>query len=233
MAKSNAEIKYAITLDEDQKKVKADIYSSQIVIVSGRAGSGKSLVCANVALDMMFKKHDGISKIYVTRANVETGRSLGYLPGSIDEKFNPYLEAFKENVFKCYVDNATKKDKIEEHFKKKDIDAMPIAFIRGKTIDDILVVEETQNLTPHEISSIVSRLGKTGRIIFNGDFDQCDIRDNSITGEKFQNGLHYLKEMSKAIPEIKWHSLKNNHRSDLVGKILDWEYARKKTNDAQ
>lgn len=231
MAKVNVEIKYAITLDEDQKKVKADIYSNQIVIVSGRAGSGKSLVCANVALDMMFKKYDGISKIYVTRANIETGRSLGYLPGSIDEKFNPYLEAFRENVFTCYVDSPSKKEKIEEHFKKKEIDAMPIAFIRGKTINDILIVEEAQNLTAHEVSSIVSRLGKTGRIIFNGDFDQCDIRDNGM-GEKYQTGLHYLKEMSKSIPEIKWHSLKNNHRSDLVGKILDWEYSRKKTNDA-
>jgi predicted ribonuclease YlaK len=232
MAKTKQAIKYAVTLDEDQKLVKASIYENQINIVSGKAGSGKSLVCANGALDLVFQRHDGIEKIFVTRPNVETGRSLGYLPGSIDEKFNPYLEAFRENLYKCYVDNDAKKATLEKMFKDKTIDALPIAFIRGKTIDDVLVVEETQNLTPHEISAIVSRLGKNGRIIFNGDFDQCDIRSvNPDTGERFQTGLHYLREMSNSIPEIKWHNLKNNHRSDLVGKILDWEYSRKKTNE--
>ena len=223
MAKrTKSDIKYAITLDEDQKLAKESIWNSQIIVITGRAGSGKSLVCANGALDLLFQKE--ISKIYVTRANIETGRSLGYLPGSIDEKFNPYLEAFKENLFKCYADTPEKKLKIENAIKNKDVDALPIAFIRGKTIDDILVVEETQNLSPHEISSIVSRLGKQGRIIFNGDFDQCDTKET-------YNGLHYLMSMADAISEIKVHKLKNNHRSDLVGKILDWEYARKKTND--
>lgn len=231
MAKTKQAIKYAVTLDEDQKLVKASIYENQINIVSGKAGSGKSLICANGSLDLLFQQHGGISRILVTRPNVETGRSLGYLPGSIDEKFNPYLEAFRENLFKCYVDNDQKRDKLEEMFKKKIIDAMPIAFIRGKTIDDVLVVEETQNLTAHEVSAIVSRLGKNGRIIFNGDFDQCDIKHNSETGERFQTGLHYLKQMSDAIPEIKWHTLKNNHRSDLVGKILDWEYSIRKRNE--
>jgi phosphate starvation-inducible PhoH-like protein len=223
MAKrTKSDIKYAITLDEDQKLAKESIWNSQIILITGRAGSGKSLVCANGALDLLFQKE--ISKIYVTRANIETGRSLGYLPGSIDEKFNPYLEAFKENLFKCYADTPEKKLKIENAIKNKDVDALPIAFIRGKTIDDILVVEETQNLSPHEISSIVSRLGKQGRIIFNGDFDQCDTKES-------YTGLHYLMSMADNIEEIKVHKLKNNHRSDLVGKILDWEYARKKSND--
>lgn len=229
MAKTKQAIKYAVTLDEDQKAVKADAYEHQIIVVTGRAGSGKSLVCANIAADIFFQKYDGIDKILVTRAIVETGRSLGYLPGSLDEKFNPYLEAFRENMFKCYADTKEKTDKLMKHFNDKDIDSLPIAFIRGKTIDDILVVEETQNLTAHEVSAIVSRLGKTGKIIFNGDFDQCDLRDNN--GARIETGLHYLKEMSKAIPEIKWHNLKQNHRSDLVGKILDWEYSRKKTNE--
>lgn len=227
--KTKTEIGYAITLDADQKLVKADIYNNQIVIVTGRAGSGKSLVCALTALDLFFQKE--VEKINVTRANIETGRSLGYLPGSLDEKFNPYLEAFKENLFTGYANDNTKREKLEKHFRDKDIDAMPIAFIRGKTIDNILVVEEAQNLSVHEVSSIVSRLGKNGRIVFNGDFDQCDIRPNYETGERVYTGLHYLNDMSKAISEIKWHNLKSNHRSDLVGKILDWEYSRNKTNE--
>lgn len=216
------DITYAFSLDEDQKLAKESIWNNQIVIVTGRAGSGKSLVCANAALDLIFQKE--VSKIYVTRANIETGRSFGYLPGSIDEKFNPYLEAFIENLITCYANTPEKKEKIEGMIKNKLIDAMPVAFIRGKTINDILVVEETQNLSQHEVSSIVSRLGKNGRIIFNGDFDQCDTRES-------YTGLHHLMSMSDSIPEIKVHKLKNNHRSDLVGKILDWEYSRKKNND--
>lgn len=226
--RTKGEIKYDVTLDENQKLVKADIYENQVVVVTGRAGSGKSLVCANTAIDLLYQ-HE-VDKIFVTRANIETGRSLGYLPGTIDEKFNPYLEAFKENIYKCYSSQPEKREKIDELFKKKTIDAMPIAFIRGKTIDDILVVEETQNLTPHEVSSIITRLGKNGRIIFNGDFDQCDLRPNKETGERLETGLHYLKDMSEAIEDIKWHHLQGNHRSDLVGKILDWEYSRKKSN---
>lgn len=223
MAKQpKGDIKYVTVLDEDQKLVKESIWNDQIIVVTGRAGSGKSLVCAQSALDVFFKKV--VNKIFVTRANVETGRSFGYLPGTLDEKINPYLDAFKENLFKCYADTPDKKLKLENHIKSKDIDALPIAFIRGKTIDDILIVEETQNLTPHEVSSIVSRLGKQGRIIFNGDFNQTDIQSS-------YTGLHYLMSMADGVKEIKVHKLKSNHRSDLVGKILDWEYANKKTND--
>lgn len=218
------EIKYAISLDDNQKEVKDSIWNNQIVIVTGRAGSGKSLVCAQTALDLFFKKE--VRQILVTRANVETGRSLGLLPGSIGEKFNPYLEAFKENLFKVYVDNSEKKTKLEKHIENKDIDALPVAFIRGKTIDDILICEETQNLSAHEVMSIVTRLGKNGRIVFNGDFDQIDTRES-------YTGLHFLVEMAKQIPEIKVHKLKNNHRSDLVAKILDYDYARRKKNQIE
>ena len=169
-------------------------------------------------MDLFFKKE--VSKILVTRANVETGRSLGYLPGLLEDKINPYLEAFKENLIKCYSDTKEKKEKIEGHIRNKDVDAMPVAFIRGKTIDDILICEETQNFSQHEVLSILTRLGKNGRIVFNGDFQQSDIKES-------YTGLHYLMDLAKAIPEIKVHKLKNNHRSDLVGKILDYEYSRK------
>ena len=94
------EIKYSITLNEEQKEVKRLIHENQIVIITGRAGCGKSLVSAQTALDFLFKKE--IDAIYVTRAAVEVGHSLGFLPGSLDEKFNPYLEAFQENLIKCY-----------------------------------------------------------------------------------------------------------------------------------
>ena len=205
-----SDIKYAVTLNEEQKLAKQLIIENQIVIVTGRAGSGKSLICAQAALDFLMKKE--CSQIYVTRATVEVGESLGFLPGSLEEKFNPYLEAFQENLEKCY-----DRIKIQELVKDKKILAYPIQFIRGKTIDDVLVVEEAQNLSKGEMLAILTRLGKTGKIIINGDNEQKDIKES-------YTGLSYAIDISKKIEGIEWIKLKTNHRSDLVGKILDNEY---------
>lgn len=207
------EIKYNIVLNEEQKETKSLIRNNQIVVITGRAGCGKSLVSAQTALDFLFKKE--YESIYVTRAAVEVGHSLGFLPGSLNEKFDPYLEAFKENLVKCY-----DKGKIDTLIQDGKVVALPVQFIRGKTIDDVLVVEEAQNLTKAEMLAILTRLGKNGRIIINGDNEQKDIKDPF-------NGLSYAIELSKKIPEIKWVKLKHNHRSDLVGKILDYEYSGK------
>ena len=207
-----SEIKYAIQLNDEQKEAKRLIRENQIVIITGRAGCGKSLVSAVTALDFIFKKE--YEKILVTRAAVEVGHSLGFLPGSLNEKFDPYLEAFQENLVKCY-----DKVKIEELIKDEKVKALPVQFIRGKTIDDVLVVEEAQNLTKAEMLAIVTRLGKNGRIIINGDNEQKDIKDP-------YNGLSYIIELSKKIEEIKWLKLNTNHRSDLVGKILEYEHGK-------
>ncbi len=207
-----SEIKYLVSLNDEQREAKRLIYENQIVIVTGRAGSGKSLVCALAALDFLNKKM--VDKILVTRSTIEVGKSLGYLPGALDDKFNPYMEALIENLYKC-MDKA----KIDDMVAAKRIDALPVQFIRGKTIDDVLIVEESQNLTKGEMLAILTRLGKTGKIIINGDLEQRDIKDDF-------NGLSYVIELSKKIDEIKYVKLKENHRSDLVGKILDYEYGK-------
>jgi phosphate starvation-inducible PhoH-like protein len=205
-----SDIKYSVTLNEEQKLAKQLIIDNQIVIVTGRAGSGKSLVCAQAALDFLMKKQ--CNHIYVTRATIEVGSSLGFLPGDLEDKFNPYLEAFQENLEKCY-----DKLKIQELVKAKKVVAYPVQFIRGKTIDDVLVVEEAQNLSKGEMLAILTRLGKTGKIIINGDNEQKDIKES-------YTGLSYAIDISKKIEGIEWIKLKANHRSDLVGKILDNEY---------
>jgi len=207
------DIKYNIQLNDEQKEVKRLILDNQIVVITGRAGCGKSLVSAQCALDFLFKKE--YSQILVTRAAVEVGHSLGFLPGSLNDKFDPYLEAFQENLIKCY-----DKVKIEQIILDKKVVALPVQFIRGKTVDDILIVEEAQNLTKAEMLAILTRLGRSGRIIINGDNEQKDIKDP-------YNGLSYIIDLSKKIEEIKWIKLKHNHRSDLVGKILEYEYSKK------
>ena len=203
----------AIQLKEDQKEAKRLIIENQIVIITGRAGCGKSLVCAQASLDFLKKKQ--VDCVYNTRAAIEVGRSLGFLPGSVGEKFDPYMEAFIENLNKCCSD----KKEVDKLIEDDKIKALPVQFIRGKTIDDVLIVEEAQNLTKAEMLAIITRLGKTGKIIINGDNEQKDIKDEF-------NGLSYAIELSKKIKEIKWIKLKVNHRSDLVGEILDYEYGK-------
>jgi phosphate starvation-inducible protein PhoH len=203
----------AIQLNDEQKEAKRLIVENQIVIITGRAGCGKSLVCAQASLDFLKKKQ--VNCIYNTRAAIEVGKSLGFLPGSIGEKFDPYMEAFIENLNKCCSD----KKEVDKLIEDEKVKALPVQFIRGKTIDDVLIVEEAQNLTKMEMLAIITRLGKTGKIIINGDNEQKDIKDEF-------NGLSYIIELSKKIKEIKWIKLKVNHRSDLVGKILDYEYGK-------
>jgi phosphate starvation-inducible protein PhoH len=205
-----------IQLNEEQKEAKRLIVENQIVIITGSAGSGKSLVCANASLDFLKKKQ--VDCIYNTRAAIEVGKSLGYLPGALNEKFDPYMEALIENLNKCCTD----KNEISKLIEQNKIKAMPVQFIRGKTVDDILIVEEAQNLTKGEMLAILTRLGKNGKIIINGDNNQIDIKTSN--GEI--NGLSYVIELSKNIDEIKWIKLKQNHRSDLVGKILDFEFKK-------
>jgi phosphate starvation-inducible PhoH-like protein len=206
------EIKYNVQLNDEQKEAKRLIIENQIVIITGRAGCGKSLVCAQVALDFLNKKQ--CDMVYVTRATIEVGNSLGFLPGALEDKFNPYLEAFQENLIKCY-DRA----KVEQMVADKKILAYPVQFIRGKTVDDVLIVEEAQNLSKPQMLAILTRLGKTGKIIINGDMEQQDTKDGV-------NGLGYAIELSKKISEIKWMKLKENHRSDIVGKILEYEHGK-------
>jgi len=210
-----SEIKYAIQLNDEQKEAKRLIRENQIVIITGRAGCGKSLVSAQTALDFLFKKE--YEEIMVTRAAVEVGHSLGFLPGSLNEKFDPYLEAFQENLIKCY-----SKLKVEELIKDEKVKALPVQFIRGKTVDEVLIVEEAQNLTKAEMLAILTRLGRSGKIIINGDNEQTDITTKN--GEI--NGLSYVIALSKRIDEIKWIKLNTNHRSDIVGKILELEYGK-------
>jgi phosphate starvation-inducible protein PhoH and related proteins len=206
-------IKHNVSLNEEQKIAKQLIIDNQIVIITGKAGSGKSLVSALTALEFLTTKQ--IDRMLVTRAAIEVGKSLGFLPGELGDKFNPYMEALIENLQKC-----TDKETIKKYTDDNKIQALPVQYIRGKTIEDILIVEEAQNLTKHEMLAILTRLGKTGKIIINGDNDQSDIREQ-------HTGLKFAIELSKNIPEIKRIDLKENHRSDIIGKILDYEYSKK------
>lgn len=151
------------------------------------------------------------SQLYITDNYIVTHNTA-------DEKLNPYLDAFKEALFDCY-----DKEKVLKHLQNGDIKGDAIQFIRGKNFGagEVLVVDEIQNASVSEVYAILTRLAKGGRIILIGDINQVDTRES-------YTGLHYVIDMAKRIEEIKLHSLKQNHRSDLVAKIIDYEYSRKK-----
>jgi hypothetical protein len=202
--KDNIDNFYGFTLDGDNLFMLKDLTVTH--------NSGKSLVGAITALDFLNTKQ--CDKILVTRSAIEVGKSLGFLPGDLDAKFNVYIEALIENLYKC-----SDKSRIDEFVKGGKIQGMPVQFIRGKTIDDILLIEEAQNLTIKEMEAILTRLGKTGKIVINGDASQRDTNEG-VTG------LDFAIELSKHIEGIKHIKLKENHRSGLVGDILDYIYGK-------
>lgn len=208
------DIKFKVTLNEEQKIAKSIIMENEIIIITGNAGTGKTLVVAQTVLDLLFKGE--VEKVFITRPTQQVGASLGFLPGQLAEKLNPYLDPFKDNLHICY--EQVKVDKLLEENK---IEGTAIQYVRGKTFgkNRVLIVDESQNTNKVEMLAILTRLGKGGKIIIIGDISQ---KDTNVQ----LDGLAYAIEAAKKIPEIKWIKLKENHRSGLVAKILEYEYGK-------
>ncbi len=213
-SKNKTDIKFSVQLNEEQKIGKSIIMGSEISIITGPPGCGKTLLVAQTVLDLLFNGH--VNEVYITRPTQQVGASLGFLPGALQDKLDPYLDPFKDNLYTCYSNNKTK---IDELLKDETIEGTAIQFIRGRTYGNgkVFIVDEAQNTTKVEMLAILTRLGKGGKIIVIGDTSQKD------TNVDF-DGLSYAIELSKKIDEISLVKLHENHRSDLVAKILKYEY---------
>jgi len=161
-------------LTEAQAMYLEAIKTNDVVFGIGSAGTGKTYVAASYAAGELF--HRRISKIVLTRPNVETGRGLGFLPGELDEKYAPYLQPF-DNVFT----RTLGKGFYEYALKTKDIEPRPIGFMRGSSFDNcVILVDEAQNLTKTELKMLLSRIGKNCKVILSGDPKQVDITDSGL-----------------------------------------------------
>lgn len=150
------------------------IKSSDVVFGVGSAGTGKTYVAAGYAAGQLY--HRKVDKIILTRPNVEVGASLGFLPGTIEEKYAPYLEPF-DNVFIKMLG----KGFYECALKNKTIDPRPLGFLRGSTFDHaIVLVDECQNMTKTELKMLLSRIGKNCKVILSGDHSQPDIHNSGL-----------------------------------------------------
>jgi phosphate starvation-inducible protein PhoH and related proteins len=158
------------------------------VVVLGPAGTGKTWIAATFAADLYRQRR--IRKIILTRPNVPSGRSLGFFPGSLEEKFGPWaapvIEAIKDRIGAAAFDIALKNGEIE---------MVPFEVMRGRSWRDaFILLDEAQNATPAEMKTFLTRIGEDCTVVVNGDVSQCDLRETS--------GLHTVIDLirSRTLP---------------------------------
>lgn len=150
------------------------IKHNDIIFGIGPAGTGKTYIATNYAASELF--HKRIERIILTRPNIETGRGLGFLPGTLEEKYAPYLDPF-ESIFT----KSLGKGFYEYALKAKTIEPRPLGFMRGATFDNcIVLVDECQQATREEFKMLLSRIGKNCKMILSGDPEQSDISDSGL-----------------------------------------------------
>jgi phosphate starvation-inducible PhoH-like protein len=213
-------IKFQISLNEEQKQAKSVILQNSITYIAGKAGSGKTLVSCQVALDLFFKKQ--VKQIIITRPAVEAGEKLGFLPGGLEDKLDPYVQAIYQNFYALY-----KKERIDKMIQEGYIQIKPFAYMRGSTFcESVIIVDEVQNTTETQVKMVMERLGKGSKMMLCGDVNQIDLAKNITSGIKFLDYLQQkeLKNFSKIV-------LKTNHRDPIVEEILNlYEDFKNKNN---
>jgi len=200
-------ISFKLTLNEEQKVAKQLILDNPVVLLKGMAGSGKTLVACQVALDLVFKKD--VERIIITRPTVAK-EEIGFLPGDLKEKMDPWLAPIYANLYMLY-----DKAKIDKMIQDQTIEIVPFAFMRGRTFPDaFVIVDECQNITHGQTEMILGRLGKGGKMVFCGDITQTDLKN------KKDSGIGFFTRLEENIKGVKIVTLKTNHRHEIVEPIL-------------
>lgn len=200
-------VRFSISLSDEQKKAKEQIIEHAYSFVVGKAGSGKTLLAVQVALDMHFKRQ--YNKIVITRPTVAT-EDNGFLPGSEKEKMEPWLVPIVSNMKKVY----NKEDKIEKMMDVGDIELVSLSHFRGRTFDNsVVIVDEFQNLTKAQLNMCLGRLGKDSIMIFCGDYQQIDLRDENYSAI---NEVAKIKDSEYVFKVV----LEDNHRHPAVDDVL-------------
>lgn len=210
-AKLGHALKYYV-LNSEQEKAVQTIIDGKITILTGAAGSAKSFTSVYAAMKLL--NNYSLSRVALTRPMVTTEK-MGFLPGGIDEKFDPYLEPLIA-FFNAFGEVGEKT--FDSLVVGGQIRRVPIAFMRGQTIDnEILVFDEAQQSTPEQMLMVLTRLGKNGKIVINGDNRQVD------TGMKI-TGLDYVIKLAEKLPAIQHLHLTQNMRDELITEIMDlWD----------
>lgn len=201
-------IKFQVTLNEEQKLAKATILGNKITVLRGGAGSGKSMVAAQAALDLLFTRQ--VEKVILTRPAVTAGEELGFMPGDKDAKLAPYTAAIYDNMYRLY-----SKEKIDKEIFDGRIEVIPVAFMRGRNLTNCcVVVDEGQNITHRQMELILGRICEGTKMVICGDVAQIDLKDKKLSG------FNFICNNLTNVPGFEVITLKTNHRDPIVEDIL-------------
>ena len=183
--------KSVIPRSEKQKKYVRALKESEIIISAGPAGTGKTFLAVAVALTMLLEKK--IERIILSRPAVEAGERLGFLPGDMREKVDPYLRPLYDSLY-----DLLDFEKIQKKIEVGDIEIAPLAFMRGRTLkNSFAILDEAQNATDTQIKMFLTRIGENSKIVINGDPSQIDLPNKSLSGlNRSKKLLGHLKEIS-------------------------------------
>ena len=194
-----------------QKKYVKALKSNQIVISLGPAGTGKTYLAVAIALSMLLEKK--VERIILSRPAVEAGEKLGFLPGDMKDKIDPYLRPLYDALYELL-----DYEKIQKKIESGEIEIAPLAFMRGRTLkNSIAILDEAQNATQTQIKMFLTRIGENSKLIVNGDPSQIDLPNKS------QSGLVDSQKVLKNIKEISIINFDHNDvvRHPLVTKIVE------------
>ncbi len=171
-----------------QKKYFEALNNFELVFGLGPAGTGKSYLAVAKGIDML--KKGLIEKIILTRPAVEAGERLGFLPGDMKEKIDPYLRPIYDALYEMMP-----ADRVEKKIQSGEIEIAPLAFMRGRTFtNSFVIVDEAQNTSSIQMKMVLTRIGEGSRMVINGDLSQVDLTKGQISG---------LKESKKILSKIK------------------------------
>jgi len=202
-------IHFRIELNKEQREAKEQILANKVTVLRGMAGSGKTMVAIQVALDMLF--HKEIDRIILSRSIVTAGEEVGILPGGIDSKLEPYIAPLQDALYDLYG-----KESIDNLIKEDRIRIIPVGLMRGRNLKNcVAVIDESQNLTHRQLKLLQTRLCKGSKLIFCGDTDQIDLKDEKNSGFDFIcDNMRYVKDYAIV-------TLLENHRDEIVNEILE------------
>ncbi len=202
-----------------QKEYVKALKNNQIIMSLGPAGTGKTYLAVAVALTMLLEKK--VERIILSRPAVEAGERLGFLPGDMKEKIDPYLRPLYDSLHDLF-----DYDKIQRKIESGEIEIAPLAFMRGRTLkNSFAILDEAQNATRTQIKMFLTRIGENSKLVVNGDPSQIDLPNKS------NSGLIESQKILKNINEISIINFDHNDvvRHPLVTKIV--EAYQKNTND--
>ena len=212
--------KSVIARSEKQSEYIKALKENDIVMSLGPAGTGKSFLAVSVAVTLLMEKK--IDRVILSRPAVEAGEKLGFLPGDMKEKVDPYLRPLYDALYELFG-----ADKIDKKIETGEIEIAPLAFMRGRTLKNCFaILDEAQNATETQIKMFLTRIGENSKLVVNGDPSQVDLINKS------HSGLIKSKNILKDLNEIKIIEFDHTDvvRHPLVSKIIR-AYQKKSTDD--